>query len=77
MIEPGTLYVRTTGVWDHRPSTHIQHVECLALVTEIADRFCEGRWVHGDLEAMVEEHVGDDPGLRGRYEALRVREVAL
>lgn len=76
VIEPGTRYVRTTGVWDHRPAAYAQHIECVAMVKEIADRWCDGQWVFGGLAEMVDEHEGDDPGLRGRYDALPGREVA-
>lgn len=74
-ILPGRRYVRTTGVWDHRPDSHAQHEDCAALLRHIADAHCDGVWVFGDLASAVSEHAPDEPALTGRWaDILRARE---
>lgn len=52
-ILPGTMYVYTSGIWDRRPESFAQHVECRALLLDNPDD--DGCWVYGTLPTIASQ----------------------
>jgi hypothetical protein len=50
-IRPGTIYVYTSGIWDRRPDSYAQHVECRDLLLDHPDD--EGCWQYGTLDEAL------------------------